>query len=403
MARVFVLNAHAVHGLVAIRRLGAYGLDVTAGSARRWTPGGFSRHADRVVQYPSPDDDPDGFVRAVERELRANEYEMLLPVNEATVEIVAGRRDRFTELTAVPFLPYERLSVGLDKRRTVEAAREFDVPHPTTLFDEEMDADAVESAIGYPAVVKPRRGSARRGVTVCRSRGELTRAVRRTRTEYGPVLVQEFVPHGGERGVYTLYDCDGDLTGITVQERLRSDPPSGGASTYRRTVADPDLVAIADEFLTALDWRGLAMVEFRVDAHSGEPQLMEINPRLWGSLALSVFAGVDFPTLLYRLAVGDDPDPCLEYDVGVRARCLFTDAKQVFAREDRLRALAEFLAPTAGPCRYDILSKRDPLPTLGQCLYWGSCLLDRGRAALGDDAGSERDPSGSSEPSSPPR
>lgn len=385
MGSVFVLNAHSKPGLVAIRCLGARGLHVTAGSSHRWNAGRMSTHVDRYVTYPSPADDPDGFVRAVERELRRGEYDMLLPINEVTVEIVAKHRSRFEAHTNVPFLPYERLSVGLDKRRTIEAAREFDVPRPTTRFSDEGDLDDIEAVLGYPLVIKPRRGSSRCGVSVCQSRSELDRAVRHTRAEHGPVLFQEFVPYGSERGVYSLYDWSGELSALTVQERLRSNPPSGGASTYRETVEDPELVALADEFLTALDWRGPAMVEFRVDARTGEPQLMEINPRLWGSLVLAVYAGVDFPYLLYRLARGETVDPNLEYRVGVRARCLFTDAQQVFARESRLRALREFLTPSSKPCCHDIVSKDDPLPTLGQLLYWSSCLLDRGRDALSND------------------
>jgi hypothetical protein len=98
---------------------------------------------------------------------------------------------------------------------------------------------------------------------------------------------------------------------------------------------------------------------------------------LWGSLALSVYAGVDFPSLLYRVAMGEELEPQLEYAVGVRARCLFTDAQQVLAREDRTTALAEFFTPSSKPCRFDIVSRQDPLPTLGQLAYACSCLFDR--------------------------
>lgn len=40
---------------------------------------------------------------------------------------------------------------------------------------------------------------------------------------------------------------------------------------------------------------------------------MEINPRLWGSLPLSVAAGVDFPAGLWSLATGADPGPQPRY------------------------------------------------------------------------------------------
>lgn len=361
---------------------------MTAGSSSRWNAGRFSKYADRHVQYPAPETDPEGFVRAIEDELEAGEYDMLLPITERTVETVVKRRSRFENHTAVPFPPYDKLRVGLDKRRTVETAREFDIPHPKTLFPDEADLDTVEEVLGYPVVAKARRGESRNGVVVCDSREALERARRDLRENYGAVFFQEFVPDGGERGVYTLYGSPGELTALTVQQRLRTNPPSGGASTYRETVRDPELVSLADELLSALDWFGVAMVEFRIDDRTGEPQLLEINPRLWGSLALSVYAGVDFPYLLYRMAVGDDLEPNLEYAADVQARYLFTDFLQVLSREDTLRALREFFTPATKPCRYDIVSKRDPLPALGQALHYAagrSVGAARG-AALGFDA-----------------
>lgn len=377
MGSVLVLNAQAKHALVAIRCLKAEGLRVTAGSTTRWNAGMASRDVDERLLYPDPEVDPAGFVRAVERELKGGDYDVLLPINERTVETVVEHRDRFEPHAAVPFLPLDDLQVGLDKRRTVEAARRFDVPHPETRFSDDSDVDEVVEALDYPIVVKPTRGSSSAGVSVCDTREDLERAARRTQRRHGPVVYQEHVPNGGERGVYTLYDGSGTLAGLTVQRRIRSYPPSGGPSTYRETVADPSLVALTDEFLSALGWRGLAMAEYRIDARSGEPRLLEINPRLWGSLALSTFAGVNFPYLLYQMATGEDPEPALEYDVGVQARCLFTDVLQALAREDNVRALAELFEPARKPCRYDILSVRDPMPTLGQFAYWATTALAR--------------------------
>jgi len=375
MGTVLVLDANARHAVVAIRCLSAQGLDVTAGSTSRWSPGGLSKHVDRHLVHPSPERDPPGFVRAVEAELRAGDYEMLLPVNERTVGVVVEHRERFEPETAVPFPSAELLGVGANKRRTVEAAREHGVPHPETVLAGEGDLDHVEATLGYPVVVKTERGEGGDGTAVCYTRQALERRTRDLRATHGPVLFQEFIPKGSERGVYTLYGASGELTGLTVQRRLRTRPPSGGASTYRETVADPELAALADGFLSSLGWYGLAMAEFRVDARTGEPQLVEINPRLWGSLALSVFAGVNFPYLLYRLAVGDDPEPRVDYTAGVQARCLFTDALQVLDREDTLTAAREFLTPASKPCRYDLVSRSDPLPAAGQVLYWASVVL----------------------------
>lgn len=392
MGRVLILDCESKPGLVAIRSLGARGLSVTAGSSKPWNSGRMSKYTDRFIRYPDLEDDSDGVVDTVEQELKVRNYDMLLPVNENTVETVVKNRSKFEDHTTVPFLPIEKLRVGLNKRRTIEAAREFDIPHPKTLFSGETDLDTAEEVLGYPIVVKPQRGRGRIGVTVCNSREEFERATERTRSQHGAVLFQEFIPRGDERGVYTLYDNSGELTALTVQQRLRSNPPEGGASTYRETVEDPALVELTDRFLTALDWRGLAMAEFRIDSRTGEPMLLEINPRFWGSLALGVYAGVDFPYLLYQLAIGQNPEPNLGYEVGVRCRCLFSDGLQVLARKDRLRALREFFTPSQKPCSYDIVSKRDPLPTFGQIAFWLDVLFDNRHAILSESDDRPEDP-----------
>jgi predicted ATP-grasp superfamily ATP-dependent carboligase len=58
------------------------------------------------------------------------------------------------------------------------------------------------------------------------------------------------------------------------------------------------------QLLAELKWQGVAMVEWKIDPRTGTAMLMEINPRFWGSLELSVRSGVDFPVLYARAAAG---------------------------------------------------------------------------------------------------
>ncbi len=301
MCGVLLLDAHLKQALVVARSLGGRGIPVTAGSHYRWTPSRFSKHAEGWLHYPDLEVS-EAFLEAIESELTAGDYDMLLPIEESTLDVVLGNRETFEALTTLSFPPTETTAVGLDKRRTIEAARRHDVPHPETVFSDSTTVTEVESTLSYPIVIKPINGEGRHGVSVCHSRETLRRAARETIAELGPVLFQEFIPNGGECGVYALYDHLSDLRAVTVQRRLRSKPPEGGASTYRETIDDPALVSLADEFLSALDWQGVVMAEFRVDPRSGEPQLMEINPRFWGSLALSVSTS-RLCCIVYRPAV----------------------------------------------------------------------------------------------------
>lgn len=103
----------------------------------------------------------------------------------------------------------------------------------------------------------------------------------------GNLILQEYVD-GVSRGVTMLLDEKSNLVDFIVHERLLEYPVSGGPSAACRTVIAPQLAEAAYKLLRALNWRGLAMVEFKGDT------LIEINPRFWGSMPLVFTAGSKF-------------------------------------------------------------------------------------------------------------
>jgi predicted ATP-grasp superfamily ATP-dependent carboligase len=65
------------------------------------------------------------------------------------------------------------------------------------------------------------------------------------------------------------------------------------------------------------------MVEWKVHPKSGQPLLLEINARFWGSLALAVRAGVDFPRLYADAALDRATiSPSPSYQTGTISRWL---------------------------------------------------------------------------------
>lgn len=77
--------------------------------------------------------------------------------------------------------------------------------------------------------------------------------------------------------------------------------------------------------LQAMEWRGVAMVEFKRDRKTGEYKLLEINPRFWGSLPLALHCGVNFPVYQAQLALGLTPQAENTYPTGRRMRFFFSD------------------------------------------------------------------------------
>jgi hypothetical protein len=138
-------------------------------------------------------------------------------------------------------------------------------------------------------------------------------------------LVQQWV--GGTREGVHLFYANGRVWAEFAQVAHRMTPVLGGVSVVRESIPMPaDIRTAAVRLIRELDLEGYCEVEFRRD-DAGRPLLMEINARLSGSLEVAVRSGIDFPTLLWRWAVGKPLHSSLGYKTGVRMRNLQGDVK----------------------------------------------------------------------------
>ena len=113
-------------------------------------------------------------------------------------------------------------------------------------------------------------------------------------------MVQEQIVGPGV-GVFILAQ-DGEILTTFCHQRILDKPPSGGVSVLSKSISRNDApVEEASKLIKALGWSGVAMVEFKYSSATNVPYLMEINPRFWGSLQLSISCGADFPWLLYLM------------------------------------------------------------------------------------------------------
>src|SRR5262249_1903561 len=95
-------------------------------------------------------------------------------------------------------------------------------------------------------------------------------------------LVQEHCPGHCVRVEICMHE--GKPIAAFQHERIRELPPTGGVSVMRRSKALTDaLFKDSVRLLVGMDWRGVAMVEYRYDPKTKRYWLMEVNGRFWGS------------------------------------------------------------------------------------------------------------------------
>lgn len=375
---VLVTDGDLRSGLAAVRSIGKHDSHVISGSSSHLATSFFSKYVDERVVYPSPETRPKEFVSFIADILRERgDIDVVLPIGQESTVLLAEHRKRFPVEVAFSTPPWDVFRTAMDKAETLKAAREAGVPVPRTVFPDNLHSvERLCESLDAPIVVKPRISSGSRGLRYVDDMSDLPAVYREVNEAYPNPLIQERLPPDGEGlGAAFLFDESGECRAEFAYRRLREYPPSGGPSTLRESIEGRDIRTWGRQLLETLDWSGVAMVEFKQDSRDGQPKLMEVNPRFWGSLHLPVHAGVDFPWLAVQNALRNVDAIRSDYEIGVRCRHLLPgDILNLLARRN-LAALREFVPLRDDNLYYDILDSDDVWPTFGRIISLGSQVV----------------------------
>ena len=201
---------------------------------------------------------------------------------------------------------------ALDKSIQVEAARKAGLPLPEThVIRHPDDMDAVDS---YPMIAKPALAISVEGNVLGKgdahylSNGQDRFRLHKSLTpEMDPLLIQPLVSGIGE-GVFGYATPDGVLAWSGHARVRMMNPHGSGSSACISKMPEDTLKAQITAFLAELDWRGPFMVELLRDA-KGTPWFMELNGRMWGSMALARRQGLEYPAWTVQRAIEPDFAP----------------------------------------------------------------------------------------------
>ena len=362
-----ITNANRRVGLYAVRALGIEGIEATATEEKsccRKPLAFLSKYCKNGVLTPSVKDE-ENYIKFMLKLSR--DHDVLIPCLTDTMEPISKHLSEFEKYINVPILKYEHLNKALDKALTLKIAMENDIPCPHTFFPRNIEDIKNIPKDMYPLVIKFRRRHAS-GVAYAYTPSELiTKYKVMHRIEPFP-LIQEYIPGTGV-GFFALFNKDSKERAVFAHKRIREYPITGGISAYCESIKDHNLQRYGLKLLKSMNWYGIAMVEFRLDNRDNLPKLMEVNPRFWGSMSLAIHAGVNFPYLLYKLAVDGDIKPVYSYKVGIKTRFLFIDLLaciQSFKNNsNKIRTIYHVFQPFFDKqSKYGVLSLDDPKPSV---------------------------------------
>ena len=256
------------------------------------------------------------------------------------------------------------LAMGADVRRLVdksqlaeEAERAGLESAPGVVYESVDALIAVRDKLDYPVVIKPTKPQ---GKVRCFGSPERLMTLQH---EAGPVVVQPYL-HDRLRAIGGVM-FDGRLIASVHQRYLRTWPADcGGASAAETVGADLE----AEEALVRLlgSFEGVFQAQFAGD------YLLDLNPRVYGSLPLATRAGVNLPGIYCDALRGKVPGSTARAREGVFFRWLEGDLRNVL-RGIRTRRLGpvgalNVLRPRAGAA-HGPESLKDPKPMFTRLIY----------------------------------
>jgi predicted ATP-grasp superfamily ATP-dependent carboligase len=180
------------------------------------------------------------------------------------------------------------------------------------------------------------------------------------------IIVQELIPGGPEmRYSYAAVCQDGHPVGSMVTRAVRQYPLDFSRfSTFVETVDEPEVEEAGRRLVQAMRYTGIVQVQFKQDPRDGRHKLLDINPRVFGSHSIGPAAGVDFPTMLWRLSQGL-PVGEARARPGVRWVRMVGDLMAAVraAQEGSFSPLA-YVRSFHRPLEFAIFAADDPLPAL---------------------------------------
>lgn len=391
--RILVTDSQELAGMGAVRSLGRAGHEVTAAHLSGVHPAvRHSRFCARTVSYPDPWQRHGKFRDWIKKELESGRYDAVLPVAEAAVVAVAALRPSLPS-SVIAMLPSDgNLRFALSKYHAAQAAIDAGIPVAKTVFIHDGTNGSPWNddltSLRFPVVIKTDNvfvdGVYLKGKhTVVRSSAEANDVLTQCKALGCAVIAQEFIPGRG-RGVAMLRWKNATVLRFAYR-RLHEVPWTGGASSLRESKKDPQTEEYAEKFLKHIGYEGTAMVEFRQEHDNISPYFLEINGRMWGSIALALHVGFDFPAALADCSATGFVHPkraqtsCRD---GILCRNVYPgDVRWLFSvlkakpkiglpqPPSKIGACAEFFFLCLNPfIRYDFFWWTDPLPAAWEWL-----------------------------------
>jgi predicted ATP-grasp superfamily ATP-dependent carboligase len=212
---------------------------------------------------------------------------VFIPVEEETTLMFLKYINKFGERNFKFYLPdLKFFNLSRNKNELNIFCEKNEIPCPKSISEK----DFYSKKFDFPIIVKPKNGSGSNGISFVHNNQHLDNI----NINFERDFIQELLPNAKnvEAGFYL---CEkGEIISFYSHKRIRTYPETGGVTVFSEFKIDKKIRQSGAKIIKKLNWSGLLMIEYIFDKRDNQYKLIEINPRLWGSILLSEFSGANF-------------------------------------------------------------------------------------------------------------
>lgn len=331
-----ILDGNTRQTLALARIFGKRGIKVIIGGYSRLSRALYSKYCAGFFLYPATGNTSD-MHRVILNNVKRFKPDVLVPVLDRTYAIVLSNIDDYKAYTHIIPLPdLDTFMIMLDKQKVVEFALKSNVSVPKTLFYSGAgNIDEISRVVDYPVIVKPRFSCGGYGMCMAESAADLkeksVEMVRKYNRNNMPpeiffnnssCLIQEHVK--GKVVNFIAYCQDSLAVACIMTETLANYPLPFGPALSVRNIKNDAVKDISFKLCRLLKWNGLIGFEYIISDTDTTPQLIDVHPRIYGSIEHAVVSGIDFPYMLFKKALNEQFDLPADYQEGREFQWLIT-------------------------------------------------------------------------------
>lgn len=233
------------------------------------------------------------------RIIQENNINIVLPSVDPAISIAAKLHGILGNHIFVPISDISICDIMFDKKLSEKWFVENQIPIP--------ESYACNDELKYPVFIKPRNGSASKGLVIIRNKEEWAEI-----SNPEDYVIQRYIQNKTEYTVDCYVAQNGEIISVVPRERLSV---AGGEVMSSITLHNTTMETIACDVLHKGQFRGPVNIQFIKDNDNDKVYVMEINPRFGGGVITSIEAGANTTEFVLRESLGLPIYKCNDWKV----------------------------------------------------------------------------------------